>query len=70
VILNKQHTILPDLDIFARVGKAAAYDEVTLLKVSKGQLMVGGEASDFKGTLSVEFSKVRNGSCQTQLFTW
>lgn len=57
VVLNKQHTIIPNLDIFARVGKAAAHDEVTRFKILNGQLLVQEESSPFKGTLSVEFSK-------------
>ena len=59
MLLNKKHNIIPDLDIFARVGKAVAYDEVTKFEISNGQLLVRGETSNFKGTLSVEFSKVR-----------
>ena len=59
MVLNKQHTIIPNLDIFARVGKAAAHDEVTRFKILNGQLLVQEESSPFKGTLSVEFSKVK-----------
>ena len=58
VVLNHQHTVLPNLDIFARVGKAAAHDELVPFSVEKGQLMVGEESSDFDGTLNIEFAKV------------
>lgn len=59
MVLNKKHNIISDLDIFARVGRAAAHDEVTKFKISNGQLIVQEETSNFKGTLSVEFAKVR-----------
>lgn len=57
VVLNKKHVVVSNLDIFARVGGAAAHDEVTRFKINDGQLEVQGETSDFSGTLSVEFSK-------------
>lgn len=58
VVLNKRHKVVSDLDIFARVGKAAAYDEVTRFQILNGELIVQEDTSSFKGTLSVEFSKV------------
>lgn len=57
MVLNDQ-TIIPDLDIFAQVGMATAYDVVTKFSVADGQLKVGGKTSDFDGMLSVKFSKV------------
>ena len=58
VVLNRQHLVVPNLDIFAKVGGAAAHDEIVTFSVEKGQLLVGGETSDFGGVLSVEFAKV------------
>ena len=58
MVLNKKHVIISSLDIFSRVGKAAAYDEVTSFTVDSGSLTVQGETSSFRGTLSVEFAKV------------
>ena len=49
---------ISDLDIFASVGKAAAHDVVLPFSIKDGQLNIGGETSDFDGTLSVEFAKV------------
>ena len=57
MILNG-HIGISDLDIFSSVGKAAAHDEVLPFSIKDGQLNVGGETSDFDGTLSVEFAKV------------
>ncbi len=58
MVLNQQHTVVPGLDIFSRVGKAAAHDEVVPFTVEGGQLTVGDESSDFDGNLNIEFSKV------------
>ena len=58
LVLNKEHVVVSDLDIFARAGGAAAHDEVTRFRIEDGQLEVMGEASEFGGVLSVEFSKV------------
>ena len=59
IVLNGLVAV-PSLDIFAKVGKAAAHDEIVPFSVGNGQLHVSGESSDFGGTLSVEFSKVSN----------
>ena len=58
LVLNMEHVVVSDLDIFARAGGAAAHDEVTRFRIEDGQLEVKGESSNFEGTLSVEFSKV------------
>lgn len=57
IVLNSQHTVLKDFDIFARVGKAAALDEVVPFTVQGSHLTVAGETSDFDGNLRVEFLK-------------
>lgn len=57
VFLNEHH-IIPDLDIFAKVGRAAAYDEVVPFSIKDGTLHVGMETSAFDGTLTLEFAKV------------
>lgn len=57
VMLNHQHPVVHDLDIFAKVGKAVAHDEVVSFSVENGQLTVGEDSSDFDGTLNIEFSK-------------
>ena len=59
IVLNKRHKVVSNLDIFAKVGKAIAHDEVTRFTIENGQLLVGDQVSDFDGTLTVEFSKVR-----------
>lgn len=49
-----------ELDIYSRVGKAVAYDEVVPFSVDKGQLYVSDGSVDFDGTLSIQFMKVSN----------
>ena len=58
IVLNKRHKVVSNLDIFAKVAKAIAHDEVTRFTIENGQLLVGDQVSDFDGTLTVEFSKV------------
>ena len=59
MVLNKQHKVISNLDIFAKVGKAAAHDEVTRFRIEDGQFITEDDTrSSFGGTLSVEFSKV------------
>ena len=58
MVLNHHHTVVPNLDIFAKVGKAAAHDELIPFTIENGQLLVGEDSSDFDGTLNIEFSKV------------
>ena len=63
-MLNRQHTILENLDIFAKVGRAIAHEEIIPFKVEDGQLIVNDESSNFDGTLVIEFVKVSsNDQC-------
>lgn len=57
--LNGKHTVVESLDIFGRVGRGVAHDEVVPFSVKNGVLNVGMETSDFtSGRLRVEFVKV------------
>nr|CAD7597439.1 unnamed protein product [Timema genevievae] len=58
VVLNGDHTIVPDLDIFERVGRGVAHDEYIPFSVSKGRLYYNEEESDIRGgRIRVEFIK-------------
>ena len=57
VVLNGV-PVIQDLDIFARVGKAVAYDEVVSFTVERDQLSVRDSTVDFDGSLSIQFAKV------------
>ncbi|XP_060595454.1 malectin-A-like [Ruditapes philippinarum] len=58
VMLNGHHTISHDLDIYAKVGRGVAHDEIVPFQIHGGQLKVNGETSDIvDGKLIVEFVK-------------
>ncbi|XP_071946303.1 malectin-A-like [Antedon mediterranea] len=57
VRMNGQHNIVTDLDIYNKVGRGTAHDEIIPFSVSKGKLTVKGEASTIGSSLSVEFVK-------------
>ena len=59
VQLNSAHTIVENLDIFSKVGRGAAHDEVIPFTIKKGDLIVNGEKSSLEGNkMRVEFVKV------------
>ena len=47
-----------NLDIFAQVGRAVAFDMIIPFSIHDGQITVNEDTNDFDGTLVVEFSKV------------
>lgn len=58
VVLNGDHTIVSDLDIFEKVGRGVAYDEHVPFTISRGRLLVNGEESEIRGErIRVEFIK-------------
>ncbi|XP_077995234.1 malectin-B-like isoform X2 [Glandiceps talaboti] len=57
VVLNEQHTVVPELDIYDKVGRGTAHDEIVPFTITRGKLKVQGEVSTFSGTLLVEFIK-------------
>jgi len=58
VVLNGDHTIVADLDIFDQVGRGVAYDEYVPFSVSNGKLIYLEEESDIRGgKIRVEFIK-------------
>lgn len=59
VVLNGDHTVVTDLDIFEKVGRGVAYDEYVPFKVQAGKLIYNNEESDILGgKIRVEFIKV------------
>ena len=59
VVLNGEHIIVESLDIFARVGRGAAHDELIPFTVRKGKLHIAGDTSTIlDGEIPVEFVKV------------
>lgn len=59
MLLNFQHIVVDQLDIFSRVGRGVAHDEIVPFTVKNGQLQLpNGENSKINGKLTVEFQKV------------
>jgi len=58
IVLNGQITVVEGLDIFAKVGRGVAHDEIIPFSVRNGQLHYGAEVASFTGKLLVEFVKV------------
>lgn len=58
VVLNGDHTIVTDLDIFDKVGRGVAHDEYIPFTIKKGKLYYNEEESDIRGgKIRVEFIK-------------
>lgn len=58
VVLNGEHTVVMDLDIFAQVGKGVAHDEYVYFTISRGRLFYKEEESEIRGDkIRVEFIK-------------
>ena len=60
VVLNGEHTIVSELDIFDQVGRGVAHDEVVKFSIKGGKLHVSRENSPIDSNhISLEFVKVR-----------
>lgn len=58
VVLNGEHMIVSDLDIFDKVGRGFAHDEYIPFRVNKGRMIYNEEESDIRGgKIRVEFIK-------------
>lgn len=58
IVLNGDHTIVSDLDIYAQVGKGTAHDEYIYFSVSRNRLYFKDETSEIRGgKVRVEFIK-------------
>lgn len=58
VVLNGEHQILSDLDIFRNVGKGVAHDEHIYFSVSRNRLYYKEEESEIRGgRVRIEFIK-------------
>lgn len=59
VVLNGEHTVVSELDIYGRVGRGVAHDEIVPFSIKGGKLRVSGEQSSIDGKkISLEFVKV------------
>lgn len=57
-MLNGQITIIDGLDIFAKVGRGVAHDEIIPFSIKNGILRVRDETTSLNGKLLIEFVKV------------
>ncbi|CRL01100.1 CLUMA_CG014287, isoform A [Clunio marinus] len=58
IVLNGDHQIVSDLDIFAQVGKGSAHDEYIYFSVSRNRLYYKEEESEIRGgKVRIEFIK-------------
>lgn len=58
VMLNGQITIIDGLDIFAKVGRGVAHDEIIPFSIKNGILRVRDETTSLNGKLLIEFVKL------------
>lgn len=58
--LNGEHNVVEGLDIFHKVGRAVAHDEIIPFKVKNRRLIVNKEKSEIHGNVvPLTFVKVR-----------
>ncbi len=50
--------VIKDLDIFGRVGRGVAHDEVVGFKIRSNKLIIDGKAQAFTNEVRVDFVKV------------
>jgi len=60
VVLNSKHTVIRDLDIYARVGHAAALDEYISFTIKNKLLKYRRKSSPLESTIRLEFVKGHN----------
>jgi hypothetical protein len=58
VLLNDEHTVIEELDIFANVGRATAHDEYVPFQIKNGRLVVKSRSSSYAGKLKVSFQRL------------
>ena len=58
MVLNDEHTVLEELDIFANVGRATAHDEYIPFQIKNGRLVVKTRSSSYAGKLKVTFQRL------------
>lgn len=59
VILNDDHIVISDLDIFGQVGRGVAHDEYIQFSVNHGKLYYKEEESDLRGQKSVKVEFIK-----------
>ncbi|CAF0734047.1 unnamed protein product [Rotaria sordida] len=60
VLLNNEHSVIDELDIFAKAGRATAHDEYIPFQIKNGRLVVKSRSSSYSGKIKVTFEKFDN----------
>ncbi|CAF0774108.1 unnamed protein product [Rotaria sp. Silwood1] len=60
VVLNDEHSVIDELDIFAEAGRATAHDEYIPFQIKNGRLVIKSRSSSYSGNLKVTFQKLDN----------
>lgn len=50
--------VVRDLDIFEKVGRGVAHDEIIPFQVRQNKIIINGKSSPFNSEIKVEFVKV------------
>ena len=58
MLLDGEHSVIDELDIFANVGRATAHDEYVPFQIKNGRLVVKGRSSSYSGKLTVTFQRI------------
>ncbi len=59
VVVNGVHTVVEELDIYSKVGRGVAHDEIIPFTVKNGKIRINGESSPIEnGKVPVRFEKV------------
>ncbi|CAF1116169.1 unnamed protein product [Adineta steineri] len=58
ILLDDEHAIIDELDIFSKVGRATAHDEYIPFQIKNGRLVVKGRSSSYSGKLKVTFQRL------------
>ena len=55
MLLNDEHSVIDELDIFAKVGRATAHDEYVPFQIKNDRLVVKSHSSSYSGKLKITF---------------
>lgn len=58
MLLNDEHSVIDELDIFAKAGRLTAHDEYIPFQIKNGRLVVKSRSSSYSGKLKVTFEKL------------
>ena len=58
ILLNDEHSVIDELDIFEKVGRATAHDEYIPFQIKNGRLVVKSRSSSYSGKLQVTFQRL------------